>query len=124
MSESVSLAARAAMQNALALISDPTGGRLPEHLAGLITATESCLAVGCRNPDDAETEFVLGRAAEFAECGEPTFSGVVATPSRRLAVRSVGHETIVAIATASESTLVRIWVDHPQEPDRIVIAVG
>lgn len=119
----MSTVARAAMKNALALIADPTGGRLPEHLAGLITATESCLAVGCRNPDDAETEFVFGRATEFAECGEPTFSGVVATPSRRLAVRSIGHETIVEIATASEATLVRIWVDHPQEPDRIVIAV-
>jgi len=114
--------ARAAPPNSLVLIGDTSDWVLPESMGqSLISATDSCVAVGCRAADDGETEFVLGSAREVDPGEPPAFEAVLRTPSRRIAVCSVLGESILDAGVDGQRTRVRVWLNDPVEPDRIIV---
>jgi hypothetical protein len=121
----MSISARVAPPNSLVLVLDPSGGTIPASLNGeLIAATDSCLAIGCRAEDDGETEFILGNSDSIGRGERPAFEGTLKTPSRKIAVRSVLGTMILEMPVPSGETMVRVWVNDPQEPDCITIGIS
>jgi hypothetical protein len=45
------------------------------------------------------------------------------TPSGRLSVQTVLGDLIAEMAVQRERTRVRLWVNHPKEPDRVIIGI-
>jgi hypothetical protein len=53
----------------------------------------------------------------------PTFEGKVGTPGRRLEISSVLGDSILMTSVLQSETVVRIWVNDPKEPDRVIVGV-
>ena len=108
----------------LILLLDPTKGVVPRTFAeGLIAATSSCVAVGCRAEDDGSTEIKLGPADLVDPGHEPAFSGEIETPSKILEVQSVVGTTLFRTPVRGRRTLLSIWVNDDREPDRISVGI-
>jgi hypothetical protein len=117
--------ARVAPPNSLLVISDTDGGIPPEFVPGvLILSTSSCITVGCRMFADGETLVLLGSAAELDPGEPPAFDGMLDTPKRAVVVSTVERETVLETRVPNARTHVRIWVDHPREPDKVIIGVN
>jgi hypothetical protein len=110
--------------HSVVLISDVAGGRRPDSMRGqLIAATNSCVAVGCLCEVDGETEFVLGASSAVNPGGPPTFEGRINTPNRRLEISSVLGDSILTTEVSQHETVVRVWVNDPKEPDRVIVGI-
>jgi len=111
--------------NSLIFISDKAGGNVPLWEENKqILATNSCVSVACYPEQDGPTEVILGTADEVDPGYQPSFDGLVATPSGVLSVQGVIHDTILAITVDSRATRVRIWPNHPRWADRIIVGIG
>jgi hypothetical protein len=119
----MAIVVRAAIPNALVFLADLEGGELPERFEAPITSTRTCLVIACSAADDAETEIVLATSGEIESLGPPAFAGTIATPSQRIAMRTVLRESLAELTTASVDTPVRVWLDHPTEPARVIIEI-
>lgn len=120
----MTISTRLAPPNSLVLIEDPSGGEIPDSMnQSLISATDSCIAVGCRAEDDGETEIVLGNCNKVDTGEQPMFDGLLRTPTRKLVVRTVLGITLLEMPVSETQTRLRIWVNDPTEPDRIAIGI-
>jgi hypothetical protein len=116
---------RIAPPNSLLFIEDIAGGEPPRPVRDAqILSTPSCVSVACLAFMDGETEMVLGPAAEVDPGGKPAFDGIIATPSRKVAVTTVEGEAILVTAVPDTKTRVRVWTNRTREPDRVLIGVG
>jgi hypothetical protein len=116
---------RLAVPNALILISDINGGVAPDVMRGsLIASTPSCIAVGCMSDCNGKTEVTIGATHEVDRGDIPAFEGELVTPNRAIAVRTVLRGTISQVRVPHRMTRVQIWVNHPREPDQIIIGLG
>jgi hypothetical protein len=107
------------------LVMDQTIGVIPEAMnGGVIAATPSCIAVGTASEIDGQVEIeLMDEPLEFdveLRCVSET---TLRTPNREVAVCSVHHETLLAISVERDISRIQVWVNHPSEPDRIVVAV-
>lgn len=106
------------------LISDLEGGETPAGTeARGIRATQSCIVVGCMMFADGPSRFTLCRGAEAVGRGQPSFSGDLETPSRVVALSTTEGTTLLEAPVSAALTRVRIWTNHPTEPDDVIIAV-
>ena|SRR5438067_2075058 len=111
--------------NSLVLLADASGGQIPGSMErSLITSTGSCIAIGCLSETDGETEFTLGVAQEVDPGDRPAFHGNLNTPARKVVVRTVLGQTILEMPVPSDRTDIRIWVNDPMEPDRVIIGTS
>ncbi len=85
-----------------------------------MASTDSSVAVGCLNFADGETAFTLGKVLEVDPGTPSAFQGMLKTPSRRIAIRSVDG-TILEAPVLQLNTAVRIWTNHPSEPDEVIV---
>jgi hypothetical protein len=116
---------RIAPPNSLVLVMDPCGGDIPASInQSLISATGSCIVVGCRAEDDGETEIRLGLSSSVDPGEKPVFEGRLETVSRKIAVKTVHGATLLEMAVAAATTDIRIWANDAAEPDRIIVGVG
>lgn len=108
----------------LILLLDPIKGVVPQTLTGgLVAATSSCVAVGCRAEDDGSTKIKLGPADRVDPGYEPVFRGEIETPSRVLEIQSAVGTTLLRTPVKGYRTLVSIWVNDYQEPDEISVGI-
>jgi hypothetical protein len=61
---------------------------------------------------------------EVAPKGRPAFDGNLKTPSETVVVTVVGGHTILDEAVAGRDVRVRVWTNHPSEPDEVIIGLG
>jgi hypothetical protein len=116
---------KVALPNALILISDAAGGDPPDNMRGaLVAATPSCIAAGGMSDANGKTEVTLGRADELPLHHGAAFDGQLETPSHAIAVWTVARQTILRAPVDHARTRVRIWVNHPSEPDKVMIGLG
>jgi hypothetical protein len=116
---------RVAPPNALVFIEDSNGGKIPDSMGrSLIATTDSCVAVGCRAEDDGETEINLGDYRDLGVGKDLVFDGVLSTPSRKLAVRTVLGQTLLEVDVAGKTTRLLVWVSDLAEPDHIDIGLA
>lgn len=115
---------KAAPPNSMILIADPSGGEIPDWDGrSLLEATDSCIIVGCLMDADGDTEFTLGRMREVDPGDRLIFQGKLKTPNYRIALRSVLGQVILEAAVLQPTTEVRIWANHPTEPDRVIVGI-
>jgi hypothetical protein len=73
---------------------------------------------------DGDTQVTLGSAPEVDPGVSPAFDGLLETPSREVVVSTVEHETVLTAPVPAARTRVRIWTNHPTEPDEVTIGLG
>lgn len=72
---------------------------------------------------DGATEIVLARTHEVDPGGRPAFDGMLETPNRTVVVSTVEQEVVLEAIVSSTRTRVQIWVNHPTEPDQILVGL-
>ncbi len=116
--------ANLAPPSSVVLISDTSGGEIPKSMNdSLISATNSCVAVGCLSEDDGVTEFTLGTLSEFDRKDKPAFEGILKTPNYKVAIRSVLGQQLLELPVRQELTRLKIWVNDASEPNNVIVAV-
>lgn len=111
--------------NSILFISDPNGGSEPEPVRGrMILATRSCISFRCYPEQDGPTEVVLGDVREVDPGGQPAFDGDMETPSRGIIISTVDLKTVLQQDLPDTRTRIRIWLSHPQWPEKVVVGVG
>lgn len=73
---------------------------------------------------DGETRVTLGDAVAVNAIDPPAFDGILDTPSHTVILSTVEHKTILHSAVPNIQTRVRIWTNHPTEPDQVLIGLG
>lgn len=114
---------RVAAPKALVLIEDSDGGEMPLLEAGrLIAASPTCIAIGCASA--ARTEVVVGGLGlTGAGAAPPAYDGRLATPSRRVAIRTIAGATLMEVTVPTTETRVLVSANAPTEPTTLTIAV-
>jgi hypothetical protein len=121
----MALTKKVAPPNSLVLVSDLGGGEIPKTMVGeLVSATNTCMAVGCLAEADGPTEITLAPLLEIDRAEEPIFEGLPRTPRRHIVIRSVFGQHLLELPVMQELTKVKIWANDPREPDKLVIGVG
>jgi hypothetical protein len=119
------LTKRIAPPNSVVLVSDVDGGEIPKTMGeSLVSATNTCVAVGCLSEDDGETEFVLVPLSEVDRADKPVYEGMLRTPKRRVIIRTVIGEHLLELPVLQELTKIRIWANDTNEPDNVIVGVG
>jgi hypothetical protein len=114
--------AKIAPSNSIIFVSGPDGGEPPVPVRGpMILTTPSCISVGCYPQNDGETEIVLGPIGEVDPGDVYSFTGTLETPNRTLVVSTVEEETILEVRVPETKTNLRIWLSHPEWPEKVII---
>jgi hypothetical protein len=71
---------------------------------------------------DGETEVVLGRPLNTKR--RPAFDGFLETPGRKVVVWTNEWDKVLETSVPTARTRIRIWTNHPTEPDDVHIGVG
>ena len=120
----MSILKKVAAPNALLLLSDINGGIALSGMQGsLIASTPTCIAIGCTSDCNGETEVLVGPGREVSTSEAATFEGELDSPSRKVALRTLLRSRVLEAPVRHPRTRVRIWVNHPSEPDKIVIGL-
>ncbi len=116
---------KVAPPNSLFVIDDSCDGIPPDTIPpSRIVASSSLLYVGCLMFQDGPTEITLGAADEVPHEGMIAFDGVLETPNRQIWISTVDYTVVAKQHVGTLNTRVRVWTNHPTEPDRIIVGTG
>lgn len=87
-------------------------------------STPSCIVVGCFAAPDGETEITLEHASPSTAKTRPAFAGYLDTPDHRIVVSTVECEKVLELKVPKNRTRVRIWTNHPDQPNEVRIVAG
>ena len=108
--------------NSVVLVMDRSIGRIPWSMGdGIVSATRSCVAIGCRSESDGLTDIQLGSIQEHAPTDKLVFEGELATPSGTLSVFSVLYDELLSAKVSQGKTHVKIFANDLTEPDRVTV---
>lgn len=111
--------------NALFVISDASGGIVPEFVANKpVLWTDTMITVNCLPDVDGETRITLGPSAEVGLPNSPGFDGFIKTPTKSVLVHTVEGEEILVATVPLLETRIRIWTNRIDAPDEIVVGWG
>lgn len=112
-----------APRNSLILLMGSKKGEIPATLGGnLVASTSSCVAVGTLSESDGPTRIIL--TDEDTDQNRPGllgFEGELLAPELNLTVYSIELEPMLEINVPSHHPRIRVFVDHPSEPEVIQI---
>lgn len=118
------LSLRAPIEYAVLLLGD-RNGKFPRTMEGkLVASTESSIAVTCIPDADGDTEIIVGSSEEIATDDALVFDGVVCLPTQTFIIRPVVGPELYVYPHRIDSIALRVWANHPAEPDRITIAIA
>lgn len=90
----------------------------------VIPHTSDCISIPCTYWDDGDTHFTVGEASEITMPTPPTFDGILNTPDKRLVFFDANEPEFASLSVPTGKTRIRVWIDHPTEPENVVIAWG
>ena len=106
-------------------ISDSAGGGLSDYEDGkVIIANASCITIRCLMELDGPTELAMGAPEDVAFGGAPAFDGILETPNRVVVISTILWDRVLEAAVPDTMTRIRIWINHPTEPDRIGVGLN
>ena len=115
---------KVAPPNCLVFVSDRVNRKVPEITRGSsLWATSSCILIGCLAFMDGETEIGLGDVDEVGKSEPPALDRELETPFRTVEVSTSEGDVLLRRSVADVRTHIRVWTNHPTEPDKIVIGV-
>ncbi|PWK63574.1 hypothetical protein [Aminobacter sp. AP02] len=97
----------------------PIGG----ELRGIRSSAE-CINVSCLIFQSGDVNVSLADAGEAHSLAEPVFDGMLATPEGVVLLFDANMPEICSMKVPGRQTRVRVWTNHPTEPDEIEIVVG
>lgn len=113
--------------NSLLLVMDPVVGVPPASMSGgLVSATDSCIAVGTLSAADGSTRVRLVDAAEQDSPADQlmsVWSQSLLTPSGKLAIMDVLGQTLLEHPSVG-AVQVASWANDQAEPNEICVVVG
>jgi hypothetical protein len=112
---------RLAPPHSIIFVYDPTYAvEVPGDIgAGLVRATDSCVAVGTLAEMDGETTIRL--ADDFADPqGEVVFEGTIRTPGGTVAINTSEDEQLISILVG-QAAHITVWANDAEEPDLILV---
>src|SRR5262245_10340173 len=110
--------------NSILFVSDRDGGVTPEITREQsIWATPSCVAFGCLMEQDGPTELTIGAAEQVGSRDTPAFDDLIETPQRAVVVFTALNQPILHASVSGIRTRLRIWTNHPTEPDKVIIGL-
>jgi hypothetical protein len=71
---------------------------------------------------DGETKITLGPPPKTKD--RPAFDGFLDTPRRKVGVWTVEWEKLLETSVPTTRTRIRVWTNHPTEPDDVHVGVG
>lgn len=86
-----------------------------------IAADSHCVTVPTTYYAEGATEVIVTQNAELMPRSEPAYEGLLDTPRRLITIYETNSDIAEFVVTGT-STRLRIWIDHPSEPDHVVIA--
>ena len=72
---------------------------------------------------DGASRFTLFPGSEVVSNQAPMFDGTLETPNRVVVVTTTERKAILESHVATPRTRIRIWTNHPTEPDDVVIGL-
>jgi hypothetical protein len=72
---------------------------------------------------DGQTEIIMGATPEIDPGYRPGFDGLLETPNFVVCVWTIEWEKVLEARVPATSTRVRVWGNHPTEPDRIMVGL-
>lgn len=114
-----------AAPNSLILVMDPREGEPPPGFGSgpRVAATPSCVAVATFAQPDGTTCVSLGDEPPSGDGKSLVFDGSLQTPNGSLAVCTVLGDVLLRSSVAGTQTKLRVWTNHPTEPDEIDVVV-
>jgi hypothetical protein len=98
---------------------------VPRAVGGAAFATNRhCINVGSRMWHDAEIWIALGRPEEVHLAEKPALDRSILTPDRHVLLFDANHPELMRLQVASSNTRIRVWTNHPTEPDEIIVVAG
>lgn len=90
-----------------------------------IFSTDECIVVPCLYWNEGDTTITLGPSEELKESsGPPQFDGMLETPLQSILLFDADIPEILSMDASYGHTRVRIWTNHPTDPDDVVIVLG
>lgn len=71
---------------------------------------------------DGETELTVSTEDTVPEA--PAFDGILDTPNKAVEVSTSEKQILMRCDVASRFTRVRVWTDHPTEPEKVFVTLG
>ena len=116
---------KAAPSHSFFIIDDSRSGTPPEpqFFAGTLS-TSSMLYVTCLMFQDGKTEISLGPASEVPQEGMIAFDNYLETLNGMISITTVDGTIVAKQKVGTLNTRIRVWTNHPTEPDRIIVGWG
>jgi hypothetical protein len=96
---------------------------LQKRHTGVIASSE-CVNIPALYWNDGDTTVTLGHASEIKEARTPDYDGMLQTPHKIIFLFDAITPEFMTILVPTHETRIRVWINHPTEPDEVVIAVG
>lgn len=100
--------------------------RVPlDHDRRGIVASDQCINVGCLYWNEGDTTITVGPFEELTVPAKPPkFDGMLDTPEYRVVLSDANMPEILSMEVLGLRTRIRIWTNHPTEPDNVIIGLG
>lgn len=111
--------------NSLIFIMDHAFGELPESMdRGLVTSTDSCVAVATLCELDGATTVSVGTDPEGVEAEILIFDGHLTIPSKQLSVCSALNVKLLSMDVSASHVHLKVFANDATEPSFIAILVS
>lgn len=99
--------------------------QIPVHMdkRGIFSSPE-CINVPALYWNTGDTHVTFGPILEIMETREPDFDGMLSTPNNELILFDAIEPEFAIAYVKSTKTRIRVWIDHPSEPENVTIAWG
>ena len=114
-----------ALPTAMLVIMDvASSGEIPKKLGpSRIAATSSSVVVGTRRAADGETSIAVSSGGVVSP-DQPALDVTIDALTQRVNLFSVLHEALCEVRVSSGRVRVRVWTNHPSEPEHIIVVLG
>lgn len=115
-----------AMPHSLVLLMDYFSGELPSSfVGGLVTSTSTCVAIGTISEDDGVASVLVTRSPE-GRSNElfKVHAGKLLVPSKNLSLVDTNNHILATMKVCAEEISFEVWVNHPSEPEKIIIEIS
>jgi hypothetical protein len=119
MSQTISISPK----NSVVLVMDRLAGEIPSEIEGIVSCTNSCVAIGTLAEIDGVTNISFLLNAYEVQQAKLLFQGLVSTPNKKLSVCAVDLDEVMTISVNYLSTKVEIYANDEYEPGNIEILI-
>lgn len=99
--------------------------RIPTHMDRRgVLSSKDCILIPAYYWSDGDTDVTFGPVSEITEARNPDFDGILNTPNNEIILFDANNPQFAISRVPSAKTRIRVWMDHPIEPENVIIAWG